>query len=514
MCSKAWEERLTAAREAGTRVTVAGQTAGGERSAGDALGVLLNDFGGEWSGRPHAGGLQIDGSSGHGRTDTLRDLDGWTEAGAMETRSVTGREVLAGTSLQLGSELAGGGVAALWGRGAISSFHGREGDLSLDGDVSTSMLGADYAVGPWIAGMALSHSRGEGEWRQGDTGGEIKSTVTGLYPYAGYDVSERLSVWATVGFGSGTLTLAPRDQEPIETALGLAMAAAGARGELLSRGDGGGFDLALKTDALGVRTTSDAAQGPGGLLQGAAARVTRLRLALEGTSEASFDSGATLRPTLEAALRHDSGDAETGFGLEVEGGLALVDPTGSFSAEVTAHGLLTHEDDDFRDSGVSGALRYDPQPSSQLGLSLSLSPSWGASGQGADGIWERTAAPGPFDVGLGGGVVGQEGRLEGELGYGLRAVGGRAIGTPWVRAGRAESGGHYRLGYGLHAGRSEVGIEAGRYEDGQDYRLRYGYQVSNGQDLAFRLGVEATRREGALDGEADHTVEFRAGLRW
>ena len=270
-----------------------------------------------------------------------------------------------------------------------------------------------------------------------------------------------------------------------------------------------------RSGGAGRRAGGDGAEGRGGLLTGATARVTRRRLALEGSSEATLVGGAMLRPTLQAAVRHDGGDAETGFGLELGGGLAFTDPTGRFSAEVSAHGLLTHEDDDFRESGVSGMLLYDPQPHSELGLSLTLSPSWGASAYGADGIWKRTPAPGLLGGGLGDGdVVGPEGRLEGEIGYGMRALGGRAIGTPWVRGGLAEQGGHYRLGYSLDAGRSNVGLEAGQLQDGRDYRLSYGYEVSSGPFLGFHLGAEAIRQESAFESEASHTVGFRADLRW
>ena len=43
-------------------------------------------------------------------------------------------------------------------RGARSSFSGREGALSLGGDVRTTMVGADYAKGPLVAGRTLSSS--------------------------------------------------------------------------------------------------------------------------------------------------------------------------------------------------------------------------------------------------------------------------------------------------------------------------------------------------------------------
>ena len=60
--------------------------------------------------------------------------------------------------------------------------------MSLGGDVRTTMVGADYAKGPLVAGLSLSHSRGLGEY-VGVTGGQVASSVTGLYPWLGYQLS-------------------------------------------------------------------------------------------------------------------------------------------------------------------------------------------------------------------------------------------------------------------------------------------------------------------------------------
>ncbi|MDE0647692.1 MAG: fibronectin type III domain-containing protein [Cyanobacteria bacterium MAG IRC4_bin_6] len=47
---------------------------------------------------------------------------------------------------------------ALWGRGALSSFHGQENTVSLDGEVSTTLVGAEWeretTVARWTAGAA------------------------------------------------------------------------------------------------------------------------------------------------------------------------------------------------------------------------------------------------------------------------------------------------------------------------------------------------------------------------
>ena len=68
------------------------------------------------------------------------------------------------------------------------------------------MFGADYAIGRWVVGLQLSHSRGDGNWHSADRGaGRMASSLTGLYPYAGYELTERLSLWGTAGYGQGDL---------------------------------------------------------------------------------------------------------------------------------------------------------------------------------------------------------------------------------------------------------------------------------------------------------------------
>ena len=88
----------------------------------------------------------------------------------------------------------------------------------------------------------LSRSRGEGGYRDRSGSGTVESTLTALFPYARYALSERLSVWGMTGYGEGTLTLTPtltphgRDGTalrvvgtPLRPDLGFAMGALGLR---------------------------------------------------------------------------------------------------------------------------------------------------------------------------------------------------------------------------------------------------------------------------------------------
>ena len=102
-----------------------------------------------------------------------------------------GGDLLTGSDFAMNRE-SRGGILSFWSRAAQSRFSGREGALSLGGDVRTTMFGADYAKGPLVAGLSLSNSRGLGEYA-GVAGGQVASSVTGLYPWLGYKMTERVT---------------------------------------------------------------------------------------------------------------------------------------------------------------------------------------------------------------------------------------------------------------------------------------------------------------------------------
>ena len=368
--------------------------------------------------------------------------------------SLTMRDLVTGSAFALSSETVGG-LGTLWGRGGYSGFDGSANGLALDGGVTTGMLGADYAMGRWVVGLPLSHSRGDGTWHSVDRGqGRMASSLTGLYPYAGYELTDRLSLWGTAGYGQGDLALMMQEGESYHTAMDLTMAAVGGRGDLVRQA--GGLSLAIESDALLVRTTSAAAADPSGLLASAVGDVSRLRLGLEGSLDLALAGGRSLTPTIELGLRHDGGDAETGFGLEVGGGTVFADAARGLIAQVMVRGLMAHEAADFRDWRASGSLRFDPTPSSALGPAVALTPSWGApSSGGVAALLGRETL-----VGLAAYEAASAGRLDAEAAYGLAVFGGRATGTPYLRVGQSETFREVRMGYRLELLRWE-GLEMG-----------------------------------------------------
>jgi hypothetical protein len=115
------------------------------------------------------------------------------------------------------------------------------------------------------------------------------------------------------------------------------------------------------------------------------AAASRLRLVLEG-GRAFALGGATLRPSLELGVRHDGGNAETGAGGEIGGGVAFADPSSGFSLEAKARMLVAHADSNYQEWGASATSRLDPGGRGR-GLSLSLAPTISAASSASQRLW-------------------------------------------------------------------------------------------------------------------------------
>ena len=453
------QSRMQAARTPGVEVSLAGQRIGGGPAA-EADEARAAEAGfrslAEW---------------------VRGEEDGETATG-LQSRAVTGRDFLIGSSFALTGGSRERGFASLWGRGAISSFDGREGELTLDGEVQSAMVGADWGLGATTAGVMVSHSRGEGGYRSPSGGGDVESTLTGLYPYGHHAVSDRLSLWGVAGYGKGSLTLTPEGEASMETDMDLTLAGAGLRSVMVAAPAEGGLELAANSDGFVVRTSSDRTQG----LASASAEVTRLRLGLEGTWR-----GGPLVPSVEIGVRHDGGDAETGFGADIGAGLSWSDPASGIAAELRGRGLLTHADGDFRESGFAGSLSWDPSPSSARGPTLTLSQTVGAQASGGmDSLLSRPTMAG-LAANDDGGTLDRR-RLEARLGYGFPLLGDRFVGTPEIGLGLSDTGREYSLGWRLALARSHR--------------------------VAFDLALEGTRREAANDDALEHGLRLRGALRW
>ena len=393
------------------------------------------------------------------------------------SRALSERDFLTGSSFALTGGTADAGYLSVWGRGAVSRFDGREGELALDGEVTSAMLGGDFTHGLGLVGLMLTHSRGAGSYRSPSAEGEVESTLTGLYPYGRFAVNDRVTVWGGAGYGTGSLTLKPKDQAPLKTDMELTMGAVGLRGVAVEAPAEGGLELSIASDAMAVQTSSDAVRGRRGNLAGASADVLLLRLGVEGTWRGlDTGGGSTLVPTAEIGVRHDSGDAETGFGLDAGVGLSWSDPANGLGAELRARGLLTHQSDGFRNHGLAGSLSWSPGQGSGRGPLLALTQTVGAPASGGmDALFGQSHLDGLAASHEGDALEGH--RTELRMGYGFSVLGGRFTAMPEVGLGLSDSHRQYTIGW----------------------RLDLVDRETNALELEFKLEAMQRERTGAND---------------
>ena len=235
-------------------------------------------------------------------------------------------------------------------------------------------------------------------------------------------------------------------------------------------------ELALKSDALWVRTSSADAPGMRAVDN---ADTSRVRLLLSGRHQRALANDALLTPSFELGLRYDDGDAERGFGMELGGGLRYADPVRGLTLETRARALLAHEDGGYEEWGVGGSLALDPGRLGR-GLALRLDSGWGMTDSGAEALWQRQSTAGlarQHDAPA-------QGRITAEMGYGLDVPYSYGILTPY---GSVELAG------------------------GGSRTLRLGWRFELGQRLSLSLAGE--RRETA-HARPEHGLMLRTTLPW
>ena len=482
--------RMSAPRPPGVQGALAGQAvsfdpAPANSEAELAMAGIARSFGNAAGGRGH-------------------DIAGM---GTPPSGTMSAREALLGSSFSMTGQRDGsGGSMAFWGRAAQGSFDGREETFTLAGTATTAMLGADYARGRLLIGFALVQSNGEGDYRDTKTtprlpsqacpadaegtdaelcrnavragDGEVEASLTAAIPYVAMRVSERLKFWGAGGHGMGEVTLKTELGGRYGTETNWSMAAGGLRGDLLAPPvEGGGVALAMTSDALWTRTSSEKTRD----LAASESDATRLRISLEGSYHIAL-GGGTVTPKLELGARHDGGDAETGFGGELGGGVKWTDPGMGLSLDVSGRMLLAHVDADLKDWGFSAALAYDPAPATKRGASLSLRQEFG--GQATGGL-DALLQPATLGDRTGSGEATSRWALE--AAYGFPAFGGRWTGSPHAGFGLATGARDYSVGW------------------------RFAPEAADASDFTFDL--KATRRENDAT-EAEHTVGFEVNVRW
>ena len=442
----------------------------------DALGERLDS--GDAS-HVSVGGISLIGEPGKVpvENDDPFALPEWTTRSGLETDGddITAHDLLLGSTFHLssGSDQGEGPAYTAWGRVARSGFEAEVDDVTMNGDVTSALIGFDAEWERLLAGVMVSQSSGEGAYRldSEESDGTVESSLTGIYPYAQLELNRQVSAWVLAGAGSGGLTLHQDGEKAMPTDIDLRMGAIGVKGQVLDGTGASGLAMNVKSDAMWVGTKSERTAD----MVGTQGDVTRLRLTLEGDRAFDMGGGATLTPSAEVGLRHDAGDAETGTGLEVGTGVSYA--AGPLTVEGQVRMLVVHEDRGYDEWGASGAIRITPSASGR-GLMVTIAPEWGRTGSATDRLW---SAPDTRALGTNSVFEGNA-RLAVEAGYGIGV--GHGVLTPYA---------------GLTLG------------DGGTRTMRTGMRWQVAPDAVF--GLEGTQRADSA-GEGDNEVRLRAALRF
>ena len=370
-------------------------------------------------------------------------IEPWEEGA---TSRITLQDLAEDSAFDLGRSLAEG-YLSVW---AASSYHQFEktSGYTLDGNLVSAILGADHAGDHHVAGMALAYHGGGGEY--GDLGeddeGELAAALYSFHPYVRLTIGDYLHIGGSFGAGTGSMNIKPAGGKEVETSM--TMTALGALDARLDLNLSPGWLLAVQADAHTVHMVS-AEKKPE--LPELATATNRIRLGLESSYAFLVGEGMSLAPTVEAGVRHDGGDAETGLGLDAGGGLRFTAAAIGLMVDARGHVVLSNFASDAQTGDAAGALREWG-----LGGMIRWRPDFGGHGP------EVTLAP-SYGAAAGGLNPGAIPSLDAEVGYRLPAFGG--VLTPYSSAEFAGSGQRsYRAGAHLEFGHAvEVSAE-GTYQ--------------------------------------------------
>ena len=386
---------------------------------------------------------------------------------------------------------AGSGGGAVWTPAAEWTFWGsvdRQGfdGSGYDGDLTSVYLGADAGFGDnWLAGVAVSRSSGDADYDFNSTmasgSGGIDTDMVSVLPYVHWTLDELAEVWAIAGAGWGDI-----DHKRTATAqegeadLSMWMLSAGGRRTLAS---GDEWNFALTGDAGILEMQTD---GGAGIVDDMNVSVGRVKLAFEGERVIVMDGGDRFAVFGQVGGRHDSGDGDTGSGVELAGGVRY-DTAGRIRVEAKARLLSLHSAESYEENGVSLSAIVRPR-SDGSGMSLALSSYLGAGMSGNNTTLEQGYGyPGRIDD------FGHERDawgMDARIGYALRVQRLAGFLTPFARFDMAGNDGH-----GMRMG------------------LRYDLANSGGGTM-LNLEITGGREYDRYRREAHNMVQLRGELRF
>ena len=423
------------------------------------------------------------GQDGIGGAWATTEADGWTSWTPGEGfQRASALEWLSRSSFDLplsrrDADGAAGGVDwRLWGRGTAGGFEGTpDAGFRMDGEVLSGYVGLDVrADRDTVLGLAIVHTRVDADYEaEAVTAGAVDLDMTSVLPYAHWKLRPDLGMWGLLGVGRGEVELED-EAGKVETDVEMLTAAFGLRQEVATWR---GIDVAVEADTFLAELEAEAARG----LPATEGDARRLRLRLEGRKEWELSAVSRIESSLDVGGRWDGGDAETGLGVEVGGGLTYAHTTMGLEVDARGRYLLAHRKTGFDEWGGSVTVRFDPGQA-RRGPWLTFAPGWGAQGSRTAQMWDGAEVLRPSRS-VGGAPGLSPDRLDLDMGYGL-VPGGAELLTPY-------------------AGLSMAGPQARGYKVGTRLEV----------DDGLGLGVEG-RRSVWADGNAGDEVIFYVRARW
>ena len=283
------------------------------------------------------------------------------------------------------------GIAwSLWGQSDVQRYEGgasgpasRPGGISGDygGDLRVGYLGLDAQLPSWLFGLALSRSRGTGDWNAGTASGQLSTSMTSIHPYLRWS-GGATTLWTTLGAGRGEArnertSTGAVGTSPLDLSMGLV--------EFQRR-----LGQARGTVAFGLRADvgwASLSTGEGTeTIDDMRGRVHQARLGLDVRGDMRR-GGTALAPFGAVHLRNDGGDGRTGRGVELSGGLRA--RLGIVGLDAQGRWLAFHSATSHAESGAGLTLTVGGR--GEEGFSLSASPRWGGQTMGGAALWQEQA---------------------------------------------------------------------------------------------------------------------------
>ena len=225
--------------------------------------------------------------------------------------SISERQLLSESSFNINSSGLG-----IWGEVSNSGFK-YDDSLSVDGGVTTGIIGFDVGREHLTTGVAVSISSGKGNFDLPDVdSGEVKSTLTLLNPYFNYQFNNEFSVWGLFGYGVGNMVIHQADKDNlVKTDLYMYMGAIGSS-RTISESDK--YRISLDSDAFLTKVVSKKTSNSARTEVG----INRLRLSLSGDYQLLLGNNVLI-PGIKLGVLYNGGDFSSGLGLEIGGALII-----------------------------------------------------------------------------------------------------------------------------------------------------------------------------------------------